>query len=1017
MTVMTGDMTEVDGSPRRLGEVVGELRVRAGLTQRQLADLAGLSVAGLRDVEQGRVTAPRPASLRRLAAALGLSPDEADDLVAMGRRGQPAEPNMRIRVLGPLGVTVNGAEVDPGPVRQQTLLGLLALSPNAPVSRDTLIEAVWGEQVPGNAVGLVQTSISRLRHRLAPKRSGSERAKVLTVTRGGYRLAVSREQLDLLEFRHRAAEARQAHQVGETARACASFRKALGLWRGEPLAGLEVLRVQPAVTALVEEWKSLVVDYAEAAAAIGRHDEVVPALWQLVEDDPLHEVASARLMIALAGSGQQAAALTLFDKLRCRLREELGTDPGPELAEAHQRVLRQEVVRGEPAGTDPVTAHRQLPPDIVEFTGRQAELAELRAGLPAASRGDTASGLLAIQGMGGVGKTRLAVHLAQQLLAEGRYADAQLYVDLRGHADQPPADPATVLASFLRLLGVTGDAVPRGLDDRAALYRSLLNDRNAVVLLDNAASEDQVRPLLPASPTNLVLVTSRRTLALDGSRTVTLEGFRPADAEALLTRIVGQRVADDPVATRAVVELCGRLPLALSLVARRLQARPAWRFVDVAARLRTAADRVGELAAGSRQVRAVFDLSYRALDPEAQRVFRLLGLHPGEDFTAESAAALAGVPPSISGRILEHLVDEHLVTSAPAGRYRLHDLLGDYARHLAEQDGQDDCREATRRIVYWYLHAANAANVLLKKPCEDDAVAGEDDAPPAIPMFRDSAAAFEWLRIEQGALVATSALAAERGFLEATWQLSAALRNYFERASEWDHWIATGRVALLAARRAGSRDGEARVLNDLGTALSQIGSLDEAIELLTLASELRRAQGNVREQTGTLNNRAVAVALSGDPHQAIRDLEDALPLARRSGDVFSEARVVSNLAHAQALAGLHDDAIRNFRTAIDLRKEWWADPVGVAQTLDGLGAALLRSGEHEEAITVLRRACELYRQERCNAYLMEALETLAAALHEVGDEAGVEECRAESRTILDGLGPHVYAAIAPARPR
>ncbi|RBM22258.1 transcriptional regulator [Prauserella sp. PE36] len=1009
---MTAEMTDTDGPPRRLGEVVAGLRVRAGLTQRQLADLAGLSLAGLRDVEQGRVVTPRPANLRRLAAALGLSHDEAEDLVELSRRGQPAEQHFRIRVLGPLAVTVNGVEVDPGPARQQALLGLLALTPNVPVSRDALIEAAWGERRHGNTVSLVQTSMSRLRQRLVPKQPGSDRAKVLTASRGRYRLTVTREQLDLLEFRHRAAEARQARKAGDAARACVLFRKALSLWRGEPLANLETTRVQPLVTALVEEWKTLVVDYAETATQIGCYDEVLPELRRLVGDDPLHEVATARLMIALAGSGQQAAALNAFDEVRRRLREELGADPGPELTEAHQRVLRQDVVRADPTGADPVTAHRQLPPDILEFTGREAELSELRAGLPAPARGDTAAGILVLQGMGGVGKTRLAVHLARQLLAEGRYADVQLYVDLRGHADQPPADPSTVLDSFLRLLGVAGESVPRTLDERSALYRSLLHGRHSVVLLDNAASEEQVLPLLPAGPTNLAMVTSRRTLALDGSRTVTLEGFPLPDAEALLRRIVGQRVADDPAATRMVVELCGRLPLALTLAARRLQARPAWRFADAAARLRAAGDRLGELAAGSRRVRAVFDLSYRALDPETRRMFRLLGLHPGEDFAAASAAALAGVSPAVGERILDQLADEHLVTSAPAGRYRLHDLLRDYARDLAERDGERACREAVRRVVYWYLHAADAANKPLRKPNEEEVLPSGAREPPGLPAFPDSASAFDWFRAEQGALTATTALAWEYGLLEAASQLPAVLRNYWERASEWDHWIGGARVALAAARLAEDRTAEARTLNDLGCALSQIGNLEEAVDMLTRACDLRAALGDERRRLGPLLNLAVAVAMSGDLHRAIRHMREVLPLARKVGDVYNEAWLLNNLAHAQALAGMHEEAIGTYRATLALGRDCSADPVGVAQTLGGFGQALLSAGEHDEAIAVLRRACAIYRQENCTAFLLEALATLAAALREIGDEVGVKECEVEAQAIVDGLGPYAYAPVS-----
>ncbi|MEN3615434.1 tetratricopeptide repeat protein [Plantactinospora sp. ZYX-F-223] len=991
-------------SEARLPGVLREFRERAGLTQQDVAERAGLSVGGLRDLEQGRVAAPRPATLRRLAAGLGLSDAETAELVRLGQRTQRPGYDLRLRVLGPLAVLVDGVGVDLGSAKQRTLLAVLALTPNAPVQLDTLVEVMWGGRPPDGVAGLVQSHVSRLRQRLQSRRLAGEPDRLLIATRGGYQLAVTDDQLDLLEFRRLIEAARGAHRDGEPTPAYESYRQAIGLFRGAPLADLAGLRVLPEVVALDRERQAVVVEYADVATALGHHEQVLPVLRQATEADPLHEAVHARLMLALAGSGQQAAGLRVFEALRRRLADELGADPGPELADAHRRVLRQEVAPAAGTGPAPVSAHRQLPPDLADFTGREAELRTLWSALP--PPGDAGGTLVisAIEGMAGAGKTRLAIHLAHQVVRAGRYADVQLYVDLRGHADEPPADPATVLASFLYLLGVPGAQIPDAVDARAALYRDRLHGRDALVLLDNAASDGQVLPLLPASATSLVLVTSRRVLALEGARTLSLDVFTAQDAHAMLGQLAGRdRVAADPSAARRVADLCGRLPLAVVLAGRRLRSRPAWTFSDLATRLDTAGSRLGELAIGSRQVRAVFDLSYRALDPAERRLFRLLGLHPGDDFTADSAAALANVAPPAARQMLERLVDEHLVTPVTADRYRLHDLLRDYARTRATaDDGDGGTDAAVDRILTWYLHAADAA-VRTLAPHNRNVILDERSRPSHLPVFDADEQAFQWLTAEEATLIVAITSAFSHGRYDVAWRLPALLGPYFERRSNWHDWLGTRHIALKAARRAEDRAAEALILSGLGTVYGQINQTEKAIECLTHSLEIRRAIGDRYGEGRTLNNLGVAYGRQGKFHDAIEYLTAALEICRQTASEYEWTMALGNLGRAYTGAGQHEEAIRCLREALEIRRRL-ADPVGVASALFNLGEALLRAGQHQQALIHLSEARDLFHEKHCPGLEAETLEMLGDARLLSDEPVQARECWRQALDLFDSLG-------------
>lgn len=667
----------------QLADSIQRFRRRAGLDQRAAAELAGLSVGGLRDIEQGRVVRPRASTLRKLADVFGLSRYEFDDLVRQANDESRQAGRLRVEILGSLRVSVDGTVIDPGSEAQHVLLGLLALTPNVSVTRGALLDALWDVRPAYGTANLLQSRVSRLRRRLQPSIAEDYRSQPISVTRSGYQLTVTEYQHDLLTFRRLVTRARHTRNDRDLDAACGLFAEAIALWRGDPLDGIAGLQTHPIVLALIREYRAVVVEYACAAADLGRHQEVLPLLQQVADADPLHEAIHGALMIALAGSGQQAAALTIFDTLRRRLASELGADPTPELAAAYQRVLRQEVSR--PKFT-PVSAHHQLPSSPADFIGRKAELQQLLDGT-AVENADASVPVYVIGGMAGIGKTRLAVHAAHRLRREGRYGDGQLYVDLQGYAAQPSADPSSVLATFLRQLGVPSEQIPPSSAERAALYRDQLYGKSTLIILDNAALEEQVLPLVPAGPTNLVLITSRRTLGLDGAETLLLPTFTTAEAEEMLKRAVGaKRVQAEPDATHSLVELCGRLPLALAIAARSLRSRPAWTVADLAEQLDGTGGLLNGLAAGNKQLRSAFELSYRSLGADEQRMFRFLGLLPSDGFITDYVATITQLTPSYTRLLLDRLADENLVTVVARNHYRLHRLLRDYAVALVRDE-------------------------------------------------------------------------------------------------------------------------------------------------------------------------------------------------------------------------------------------------------------------------------------------------------------------------------------------
>lgn len=640
-------------------------------------------------------------------------------------------------------------------------------------------------------------------------------------------------------------------------------------------------------------------------------------------------------------------------------------------------------------------AYRQLPMDIGEFTGRDAELRRLRELVEQADR-DPAVAIIAIEGMAGVGKTRLAVHAAHGLVRDGRFDGFQLWSDMRGFdPHQPPADPADVLEAFLRLLGVPGPRIPTNTAERAMLYRDRLAGRRGLVLLDNVADVEQVPSLLPGEAGCLVLITTRRHFDLDGASHLPLEAFSPGEATELLSRVAGRdRVRADPTGARRIAEQCGHLPLLLALAARRLRARPTWELTDLADRL-AAHDEEG--AASS------FELSYLSLPPVAQRVFRLLGSHPGTDFTAQSAGALTGLPAREAADVLESLLDEHLLQQQTAGRYRFHDLLRKYAGDLPDSDRG----EAVRHLLTWLLHAADNAVQTMEPHRRRRFELSTLDGPALTFGTHDDALA--WLETERATLVAAVHAAADAGLTSLAWQLPAVLLRFFYLRSHWADWLATHQVALTAVRVSGDRPGEATVLNGLGVAYGDLRRGRESVECCTGAAAIFAELGDAYGQAWCLNNVGVTNIDIGEPAAAVEQLRQAIELFRDSGDPQGEGLARNNIADGFRLLRRPDEAIEQLHQALELQQR--ADPPGSRYTLGTLGDVHRDTERHEEAVGYYEQALALHQAVGDRRGVGRVRHSLGRVLTELGRHEDAQEQLCQAHAILTELGDPEAAAI------
>jgi tetratricopeptide (TPR) repeat protein/transcriptional regulator with XRE-family HTH domain len=617
---------------------------------------------------------------------------------------------------------------------------------------------------------------------------------------------------------------------------------------------------------------------------------------------------------------------------------------------------------GSAAGAFVAAATHGLPRDIGSFTGRQDELDQLAEGLDHLTAGGGVVGICAIGGMAGIGKTTFAVHAAHQLA--GSFPDGQFYLPLHAHTPgQRPVDPADALSSLLLTAGVPAAAIPPGLEARAARWRDHVAGKKILLLLDDAASHDQVRPLLPGTGGSLVLLTSRRRLAaLDDATVISLDTLATWEAAALLTRLAGRPgLQPGDGATDEITRLCGYLPLAIGLIASQLRHHPAQTAESVAASLAAAADRVELMRAENVSVAAAFGLSYADLTDGQQRLFRRLGLIPGPDFDAYAAAALDDTSPGEARRQLDELYDQHLITEPAPGRYQLHDLLREHARIMVTGTvAVADSEAATGRLLDYYLHTALAAGRHYDTRPSTNRGPPPGNPPAQAPDLSTLGNAAAWLEAERANLHAAADYAATSGRTRHAIAIPAAMSGFLGARGHWDQSAALHHSALAAARQAGDQAGEADALGELGALQRETGDYPASGAALARALALYRDVGDQPGQAYVLNELGFLRVLTGDYPAAAASHQQALVLARSAGDRHSQAWTLTGVALVQHLTGDHPAATASLQQALALFGDL-GDLPGQAQTLNGLGVVQQETGGYTAAAASQRQALVLFR--------------------------------------------------------
>jgi DNA-binding SARP family transcriptional activator len=936
---------------------------------------------------------------------------------------------VEFRILGPLEVIVDGQPLALGGSKPRALLAILLLHANRVVPSDQLIEELWDGHPPERALGTLQTYVSHLRDVLEPGRPRGAAPEVLVTRAPGYLLQITPDQLDAARFERLLKEGTAALQAGEPDLAAARLRAGLQLWRGSVLAefgGAAFARAE--IIRLEELYLAAVETRVEADLALGRHVELVGELEALTGKYPLQERLCAQLMLALYRCGRQADALRAYRDTRKLFADEFGIEPNASLRRLEQDILLQapeldwtprEPVSHGPHAKPILADLSQLPPDLVDFTGRALESGQIRDLLAyGVAPQATAVTTLVIAGKGGVGKTALAVHVAHQV--RQHFPDGQLYMTLQGGAQ--PLEPAAVLAEFLRNLGVPPTAIPDGLKDRARLYRSRLAGKRILVVLNDAADEAQVRPLLPGDAGCAVLVTSRRRLAgLAGAITVELDVMEPGEAIELLGKVAGsERVAAEPDAAAELVHLCGYLPLAVRIAGARLAARPHLQLATYAVRLRDERRRLEELRVGDLGVRASFALSYLTLNGDEQRAFRLLGMLDGPDFAAWVAAALLDCALYEAEDLVERLVDAQLLEAGGEDatgltRYRFRDLLRVFAREcLREEEPASVHQAALERALTTYLKLAEWAGYRLGR--EDQWVSRDaarqhdpaDDSGLAALVERDPLA---WFRIEQDSLIAAVGQAYNAGLWKLTWELTDSLYVFFNSCGQLNALEHAHALALDATRKAANRQAEAYTLRAIAHVYLWRGQVEASMGYVERCQELFAVLGDQLGTAYALLDIGITHRYRGRLDDALASLERCLPLFHKLGNQLGEAATLRNIGIIHRDRGHPDTAMACLTQALKVFQSCDAH-LSVALTLRHLGVTHRRCSRYDDAIACTQESLVILRRLGNRPGEATALCNLAQVYRRLGRFDDALDCLNASLGICRELGDRRAEAFA-----
>ncbi|SDG59958.1 DNA-binding transcriptional activator of the SARP family [Lentzea fradiae] len=920
-----------------------------------------------------------------------------------------SEPHLRFNVLGLLECWAGTTRLRlGGPVHERVLVSLL-LEPGQVLSVPRLVEAVWEDAPPATAGHQVRKAVAKLRQVIPGG------ARLITTEGSGYRAVTGWVDLDLDRFLSLLGQAREAAAAGSAAETATLLTRALALWRGPVLSGGGGRLINAASAALEERRLAAVEQLMELRLANREAAELVGELVELVAAYPLRETLHHQLMLALFRSGRQAEALEAYNHLRRLLADELGIDPDVRLTE-----LRDAILRNDPSLVTPQQVHApaelipetdtptcSLPYDLRDFTGRERELDEL---LDYAR--EEGGRIVAIDGMGGIGKTSLAVRAAY-LLAE-QYPDGQLYVDLCGYTPQQPALSVDAVAeTLLRQLGVPSDRIPGDAHGKVAEWRAIAAQRRLLLLLDNAGSAAQVRPLLPPGAHSMMLVTSRgRLLDLDGAYWISLGTMSPEASLAMLVDTLGEkRVAAEPAAAAAMAELCGHLPLALRIAAARLHNRPRWTIAYLVDRLGNESRRLDELRSGERSVELTLKLSYLGLTPQHRAALHLLALHPGHNnIDARSAAALLDTGVEEAEEIMEHLLDVHLIQQHELSYYAFHDLVRSFARRLGRQQGtggerdrgQPEDEVAVGRLLNYYVLATDLAcdlafpgRVVLESELRDDRA--------SLPPLRDGTQARAWLAREQNALRNAVTLAHRMGLHRHAAALARNAVFQFDAKGQFEEYREIAEIAVASSRelghgallrvslsnlaiadwklgrfydgieaatealnlalRLGDRLGEAKDTGVLGVLLAALGRFDEALSRLQRSIALKRELGARRAEAESLTNLSTLYEQWGHFEEAAAAARRALELNRELGTRDNELVSLADLATAHLGLGQDEEAQRHLDQAVELADD--TSPAADRALVLALSAKVAhRRGEHARVATLAERALTLCRSSR-----------------------------------------------------